>query len=123
MIRWLYVALGLVFVGLGYLGAILPGVPTTPFLLIASFFFARSSPRLHRWLRTTPYFGHLIRDWEEHRGIRRGVKISAVTLVILVVGSTILFSGAPPWAKWTAGLLAAVGISVILFAVPTVRSG
>ena len=82
---------------------------------------ARSSPRLQRWVRNTPYFGHLIRDWEDHRGIRPRVKATAVTMVVLVVGSTILFSRAPDYAKWTAGGLAAVGIGVILFAVPTVR--
>ncbi len=120
MIRGLYIALGLIFVGFGYLGAVLPVLPTTPFLLVASFCFARSSPRLHRWLRRTPYFGHLIRDWEEHRGIRPRVKAFAITLVLLVVGSTILFTSAPHWAKWCAAGLACCGISVILF-VPTVR--
>lgn len=120
-LRWLYVALGLFFVGMGYLGSILPVLPTTPFLLLASYFFARSSPRLHRWLRRTPYFGRLVRDWEEHRGIRPRVKALAISIVVLVVGSTILFSAAPGWAKWCAGGLAAIGVSVILFAVPTVR--
>jgi hypothetical protein len=118
---WLFRVLGLAFVGLAYLGAVLPVLPTTPFLLLASACFARSSPRLHRWLRRTPYFGHLIRDWETHRGIRPGVKATAVLMVTLVVGGTILFSGAPEWAKWSAGGLAVIGIATILFAVPTVR--
>jgi uncharacterized membrane protein YbaN (DUF454 family) len=119
--RWLWIGLGLLFVGLAYLGSVLPVLPTTPFLLLASGCFARSSPRLHRWLRRTPYFGHLIRDWEDHRGIRPRVKAFAVCMVVLVVGCTILFSPAPPWAKWCAGVLASIGISVILFVVPTVR--
>ncbi|CAN5533299.1 hypothetical protein BH11PLA2_BH11PLA2_39330 [soil metagenome] len=98
--RYIYISLGCFFVGLGYVGAVMPVLPTTPFLLLASYFFARSSPRLHRWLRRTPYFGHLIHDWEEHRGIRPRVKAMAVSMVLVVVGSTILFSNAPDWAKW-----------------------
>jgi uncharacterized membrane protein YbaN (DUF454 family) len=120
--RRLYVGLGLFFVGLGIVGAILPVMPTTPWLLIASFFFARSSPRLEAWLRRTPYFGLLIRDWEVHRGVRPGVKVSAITVVVLVVGSTCLFSPAPIWAKWSAAALATVGVGSILFLVPTVRT-
>lgn len=119
--RWLWVALGLLCVGLGYLGAVLPILPTTPFLLMASYCFARSSPRLHRWLRRTPYFGHLIRDWEEHRGIRPRVKATAVCIVTLVMGCSLAFGDIPPWAKWCAAALALTGICTILFVVPTVR--
>lgn len=120
--RRLYVGLGLFFVGLGIVGAILPVMPTTPWLLIASFFFARSSPRLEAWLRRTPYFGLLIRDWEVHRGVRPQVKVSAITVVVLVVGSTCLFSPAPIWAKWSAAGLATVGVGCILFLVPTLHA-
>jgi uncharacterized membrane protein YbaN (DUF454 family) len=119
--RRLYVCLGLMFVGIGILGAILPVLPTTPWLLIASYFFARSSPRLEAWLRRTPYFGPLIRDWEAHRGVRPQVKASAIAVVVLVVGSTCAFSRAPTWAKWSAAGLASVGVGCILFVVPTVR--
>lgn len=121
--RLLYVSLGLFFVGVGFLGAVLPVLPHTPFFLLASYFFARSSPRLDRWLRRSPYIGHLIRDWADHRGLRPGVKATAVCLVVLVIGSTVLFSGTPGWAKWAAGGLGAVGVTVILFVVPTVRLG
>jgi hypothetical protein len=121
--RLLYVSLGLFFVGVGFLGVILPVLPHTPWFLLASYFFARSSDRLSRWLRRSPYIGHLIRDWNDHRGIRPGVKAFAVVLVALVIGSTILFSHAPVWAKWSAGCLGCVGVSVILFVVPTVRPG
>jgi uncharacterized protein len=114
------VALGLALVGLGYLGVLLPGLPTTPFLIAASYCFVRSSPRLHRWLRRSPVFGRLLDDWEVHRGIRKPVKAFAVCLVVAVVGASIVFSSLPPWAKVVIGCLAAVGIAVIL-CVPTVQ--
>jgi uncharacterized protein len=117
--RVIWVTLGLALVGLGYLGVLLPGLPTTPFLLAASYCFIRSSPRLHRWLRRSPVFGRLLHDWEVHRGIRRPVKVFAIGLVVLVVGSSIALSSVAAWAKVVIGCLAVVGIGVILW-VPTV---
>ncbi len=67
--RHAYLLLGWLCVGLGILGALLPLMPTTVFLLIAAWAFSRSSPRWHRWLREHPRFGHLVRCWEEHRAM------------------------------------------------------
>ena len=118
--RLVYCFLGLVCVGLGYLGAILPGLPVTPFLLAASFFFVRSSPRLHRWLRRSPWFGRLLHDWEEHRGIRLSVKITAACIIVAVVSISVIFGGLPLWAKILVPCLALVGLSIVL-ALPTLR--
>jgi uncharacterized membrane protein YbaN (DUF454 family) len=110
-------------VGLAYLGAVLPGLPTTPWVLLASYCFARSSPRLERWLKRSPIFGRLLRDWDEHRGIRRPVKAVAACLVVTLVTLSIAFGGLPPWVKWVVGCCACVGVCVILFVVPTIREG
>src|SRR5688500_17956580 len=82
--RVLYLLGGFACVGLAYLGAVLPGLPTTPWVLLASYCFGKSSPRLQRWLRGSPFFGRLIRDWERHRGVRRPAKVVAVVLVVTV---------------------------------------
>jgi uncharacterized membrane protein YbaN (DUF454 family) len=119
--RLLYVAVGLLCVGMAYLGAVLPGLPTTPWVLLASYCFSRSSPRLERWLKRSPLFGRLLRDWDEHRGIRRPVKVFAVCLVVVVVTLSLTFGPLPVWAKWVVGALAAVGICTIVFVVPTIR--
>jgi uncharacterized membrane protein YbaN (DUF454 family) len=119
--RWLYLSAGLVCVGLAYLGAVLPGLPTTPWVLLASYCFARSSPRLQRWVRRSPLFGRLVRDWEDHRGIRRPVKAVAVLMVVLVVSLSLTFRALPVWVKGVIAGLAAVGVCTILFVVPTVR--
>jgi uncharacterized membrane protein YbaN (DUF454 family) len=117
----LYLVGGLVCVGLAYLGAILPGLPTTPWVLLASYCFGKSSPRLERWLKRSPVFGKLVRDWEEHRGIRRPVKVFAVCLVVVVVSLSIALGGLPVWVKCVIGGLAACGVCTILFVVPTIK--
>ncbi|MFD1913659.1 YbaN family protein [Halodurantibacterium flavum] len=72
--RWVWAAAGLVSVALGLVGAVLPLMPTVPFMLLAAFCFARSSERLHHWLITHPRFGSAIVDWQERRAISRRAK-------------------------------------------------
>ncbi len=83
LIRRLWLALALFFVGLGSVGAVLPLLPTTPFLLLAAFCASRSSPALHAWLYSHPRFGPLLRDWRDHRAIRPRAKVTALILVAL----------------------------------------
>jgi uncharacterized membrane protein YbaN (DUF454 family) len=108
-------------VGLAYFGAILPGLPTTPWVLLASYCFSKSSPRLERWLKRSPFFGRLVHDWEVHRGIRRPVKVFAVGMIVTVVTFSIVFGGLPEWLRWVIGGLATCGVCTILLLVPTVR--
>jgi len=61
----------------------LPGLPTVPFLLLAAWFSARSSPRLHQWLHQHAVFGKLLSDWETNKSISRRSKIIAVLMLIL----------------------------------------
>ena len=119
--RLFYVACGAICVGLAYLGVALPGLPTTPWVLLASWFFCRSSPRLERWLLRSPIFGALIRDWQEHRGIRRPVKMLAICLIFVAISLSILSGRLPIWAQWAAGICAACGVCTILFVVLTIR--
>jgi uncharacterized membrane protein YbaN (DUF454 family) len=75
--RLAYLALGIVCVGLGVLGAFLPVMPTTVFLLIALWAFSKSSSRLEHWLLEHPRWGKRIREWREHRTIPLPVKLTA----------------------------------------------
>jgi uncharacterized membrane protein YbaN (DUF454 family) len=112
--RALYVALGLFFVGLAVLGAVLPVLPTTPFLLLASYFFVRSSDRLHHWLLRSRLFGPLLRDWQKHRAVRPRVKAVALALLACAVLASAVF-GRLPWHLVVMLLaLASVGAAVVL---------
>lgn len=94
--RWLYVGLAGIFVGLGLLGVALPGLPTTPFLLVASYLLLRSSPTLHRRLLNSKTFGPTLRDWDKHRGLRRRTKRVAIIACGIMVAISVA-TGALPW--------------------------
>jgi uncharacterized protein len=118
--RRLWLVLGLFFVGLGSLGVVTPVLPTTPFLLLASFCFLRSSPRHHAWLRRSRLFGPLLLDWERHRGVRRRTKIVAVSLTLATAAASIW--RAYPSVPLVAALVTLVGIGVgVILRLPTIE--
>ena len=83
MRKLVLVVVGLVFTGLSLLGAVLPGLPTTPFLIIALWAFARSSRRLTLWIERVPILQSALREarrFEERRTLRPAVKLSALAL-------------------------------------------
>ena len=84
---WLVV--GGLAVALAAAGVVLPLLPTTPFLLVAAFAFARSSPRLHAWLMTHRLFGPLIDNWRRYGAISRRAKIAAIAGMAGVFGLSI----------------------------------
>jgi len=75
--RYVYLAIGFVFVALGVAGAFLPVLPTTPLLIVSLWAFAKSSPRLERWLLEHPRFGPRLVAWRTYRVIPLGVKVTA----------------------------------------------
>ena len=99
---------------LGATGLIVPGLPTTPFLLLTSYFLVRSVPSLNDRLLKSKLFGPILTDWQRHRGVRKDVKLKAVAAVVLAISATLWFSSLPVWANFGIVLLAAIGVSVIL---------
>lgn len=112
--RRLHFALGVVFTAIGALGVVLPILPTTPFLLLASYGFARSSPRLQGWLRRSPVFGRFLDDWDRARGVRRHVKVVAVVMVVAAVGLALWRADLSSAQRVVLVVLAMVGIGVVL---------
>jgi uncharacterized protein len=119
--RRLFVTIGLGFVGVAYIGAMTPGLPTAIWVIIASYFFGRSSPRLQAWLWYSPMFGPLIRDWQLHGGMRPRSKIIAVSCMSISCTCSILFANLPDWVRIVIGCCGMIGFTTVVFIVPTVR--
>jgi uncharacterized membrane protein YbaN (DUF454 family) len=109
--RALLIAAGSVCVALGVIGAFLPLLPTTPFMLLAAACFARSSPRMLRWLNENRWFGSLIRDYRAGLGIPLRQKVIAIAAIWLTIGLTIAFFIVLLWVRL---LLAAIALAVTI---------
>lgn len=92
MHKLLLTTLGLLFVGLAAIGIVLPGLPTTPFLLLAVACFANSSEKLHKWLLTNGAFGPVIRNWQETRSMPRRAKFCAFSSIIVTGAISVFFT-------------------------------
>jgi len=107
--RGLLLALGVLAVALGAVGVVVPLLPTTPFLLLAAFLFARSSERLHHWLLSNRLLGDYLRRYYEGRSMTRRHKVMTLSLLWITLGATIVFVAG---AWWLRGLLFGIGAAV-----------
>lgn len=112
VLRYLLIGCAVLFLTLGIVGIFIPLLPTTPFLLLASACYARSSVRFYNWLMNHARLGPPLRDWKEKKSISRKNKIIAVSLIAITIIPTVLF-----WIPVVAVkiLLALIGGSVSLF--------
>jgi uncharacterized protein len=106
-----FLALGYLMVGLGFVGIFLPILPTTPFLILAAGCFARSSPRLERWLLDHPRFGPLLRDWRERGAIPRRAK--ALSFASMGVGYLLFWLGSRPGLPLSAAVAALMVVGAV----------
>ncbi|MBA69644.1 MAG: hypothetical protein CML30_12280 [Rhizobiales bacterium] len=103
-----FVALGFLMLLLGVIGAFLPVMPTTIFLILAAWFFGRSSPRLEAWMLSHPRLGPVIVDWREYGAVPRRAKATA--LAGMACGYLLFWGAAQP------GPLAAALVAAVLLA-------
>ncbi|MBD0413614.1 YbaN family protein [Oryzicola mucosus] len=101
-----YLVLGFLMLALGVIGAVLPVMPTTIFLILAAWFFGRSSPRLEAWLLNHRRFGPSLRAWREEGAIPRRAKLLAC--LGMASGYGIFFITVQP------GLWLALGVAVFM---------
>jgi uncharacterized protein len=94
---------GIFFVALAFIGAFLPLLPTTPFLLVATACFAKSSPRLHKMLLANKVFGPLIYHWQQSRSIPKRAKIIALSSMVVAV-------------SWSCYILPAIWLKAVVIA-------
>ncbi len=105
--RMVYLGLGWLFFGLGVLGAFLPVLPTTPFMILALWAFSNSSKKLRAWLYNHRIFGPSLQRWQEHGVIPVRAKMASIGAMSMSLGYLVFFSGlAWPWLLGTAALMA-----------------
>lgn len=104
-----YCVIGILLVALALIGAFLPLLPTTPFLILAAMCFTRGSDRLYRWLVNHKILGPYLNDWEKYRIVPIRAKLLAVSMIS--------FSAALIIVRYELHLLAAVALVILLMAV------
>ena len=112
--------LGLISLALGVLGAFLPVLPTTPFLLLSAFLFLRGNRRLYDWLMNHPRLGSYIKNFTEHKAIPLRVKIVSVsTLWLTLLYCAIFVAG--HWAIRGLFILIAICVTVHILSYKTLK--
>ena len=112
--RWLrgvYITLGFLLLGLGVIGTVLPGIPTTMPIILAAFFFSKSSQRFDDWMVNHKVFGPLVRDW------RAGVGFSARAKTIAIVAIAVTFTITLVWV--IDNTLARIGLAALAIGIAT----
>lgn len=114
----LWIILGSLFVIIGGIGAVVPGLPTTLFLILAAACYIRSSQKLYDWLITNKTFGPYLKDYREGRGMPRNAKILAVSMIVLFTGFAVFFAIESLVIRILVGLFGAIGFYYVAFKVP-----
>lgn len=110
--RALLIGLGWLFVALGAVGALLPLLPTTPFLLLAAACWVRASEQLHQRLLANRLLGPYLRQWRAERTVPVRAKVMAVVLVVATFAISIVFAVEDARLR---ALLALLGLGLVVF--------
>jgi uncharacterized protein len=122
LVKTCLIVVGSLCVALGVLGIFLPVLPTTPFLLLAAFCYARSSQRLHEWLLENRWFGEYLKNYHEGHGMRLRHKVLALAVMWASIGWTTLAVIHVWWGKLML-LLIAFGVTVHLLRMRNYKPG
>ena len=120
--KYIYVVLGLISLGLGAAGTVLPLLPTTPLVLLAAFCFGKSSERLNNWFKTTRLYKNTIEGYISRREMTVKTKLTLLGTVTAVMGSSIVImriTGAPLWPQIMLGVVWALHVVYFGFVVKT----
>jgi uncharacterized membrane protein YbaN (DUF454 family) len=121
LLRFLWVGLGCLFVGLGAIGAVVPGMPTTVFLVLAAACFIRSSQRLYDWLISNKTFGPYLKDYREGKGIPLRAKVLALSMIVIFVSFAVFYAIEAKQIKVLVGLIGLIGFLFVFFKVPAAK--
>ena len=111
--------LGWISVALGGIGVVVPGLPTTGFMVSAASCFAKSSPRLEQWILDLPKIGPLVQAYRDGDGMPKRAKITALTMMTVAVVFAAGFAISILWVRIVVAVAGLVGWWFLLFHIPT----
>jgi uncharacterized membrane protein YbaN (DUF454 family) len=120
ILRYLYILTGGIAVLLGIIGVVVPGLPTTPFVLLASWCFYKSSPRLQAWLLQS-FLGKYIRDYKKKGGLTTRKRLYIIALMATMVSMSIIFFIPNTTVDIIVGVAGLIGCIVVGFVVPKAK--
>jgi len=115
----LLLLLGFIFVGLGFIGIIIPGMPTTVFMILAAACFAKSSPKFEQWILDLPGIGRLVQDHRDGLGMPQKSKAIAITMMVVAVTLSIIFAITSTLIQILVGGVGIIGVWYVGVRVPT----
>ncbi|MBM3421202.1 MAG: DUF454 domain-containing protein [Bacteroidetes bacterium] len=119
--KLILILLGTISLGAGIIGIVLPGLPTTPFLLLTAGLYMRSSDRLYNWLLSTSICGKRIKRWQEKRGMTLREKVLTILMMWSMICVSVIFLLSSTSGRVTVVILGVAGTLVMGFIVRTIR--
>ena len=117
--KYLFLFLGFVFAALGFIGIVVPGLPTTVFMIMAASCFAKSSPKFERWILDLPVVCAMVRDHRSGLGMPRKAKTIAISMMAIATALSIVFAIDQIGIRIIVGGVGIVGVWYVGFKVPT----
>jgi len=121
VLKAFWIIAGTIFVVLGAFGVILPGLPTTPFLILAAACYIRSSQRLYDWLIANKTFGPYLKDYREGKGIPKRAKKIALIMMTIFVGYAVIFALDDLTIRIAVLALGMIGFYYVAYKVPSAK--
>lgn len=121
MRKYIYIAIGILSIVLGIIGIFVPGLPTTPFLLLSSWLFYKSSKRLHDRLHRSKWLGKYIRHYESRQGLSVVSKIVSIACMWAMISVSAFCFIENMHIRILLFVLGIIGCCSILFIVPTAK--
>lgn len=120
--RFVYGVLAAGSIGMAWVGLLVPGIPTVPFVILAATFAAKASKSFHERLKQTRVFGPMIRDWEAYGAVQPIVRIQGAAATLLIVAVTIAVAQPSPRLLLLIGVMCTISL-VMIARIPVIESG
>lgn len=122
LLKMLYLFLGTISLALGLIGIVVPGLPTTPFLLLTAGLWLKGSTRFYNWLIRNKYLGPYITNWNKNKGLTRSAKIKAIIFQWIMITISIIWGIEKDYIRGIVLLAGLIGTYVLIFILPTIKT-